>query len=469
MKKLFLTIVTIVLFVLVLPILFVQGQNQQPSGKFRRVPRAIPNQYVVVLKENTARSNVASIADELASVHGGVRNHIYRYALKGFSVQLPEAAAIALSQDPRVEFVEEDSEVSIDTTQFNPPNWGLDRIDQRDRPLNDKYKYSNTGANVNVYVMDSGIRPTHVDFGGRAFIGVDFVSDGQNGNDCNGHGTHVAGIVGGSTYGVAKEVRIYAVRVLDCNGVGFVSRTIRGIDWITADVTINNKRPAVANMSLGGGPSDAQEAAVRESIASGVTYVVSAGNSNMDASTQSPARVTQALTIGASTRSDEMTGFSNSGPLVDLFAPGLDITSAWYTSDTASNILPGTSQAAPHVAGVAAIYLQTNRRASPSTVSESIIYNASIGKLRFLRGGSPDRLLYSPPPQFSNYSLSLNGTNAYVSVPNSSSLNVTGPVTVEAWIKTNSPTAQQGIIERYGATGIGTDGGYALRLSGGYL
>ncbi len=300
MKRVSALFITLILSVLTLSPILAQGQGRASQAKFRRSEKAILNQYVVVLKDSIAQDDIATVAKELARIHGGKIKHVYEHALKGFALRLPEAAAVALSQDPRVEYVQEDAEVSIVATQYSPPT-GLDRIDQRNLPLDGSYNYNSTGAGVNVYVIDSGIRPTHQDFGGRASIAADFVGDGQNGNDCFGHGTHVAGTIGGSTYGVAKSARIYAVRVLDCGGNGSFSSVIGGVDWVTA----YHASPAVANMSLGGGAYDPLDTAIRNSIASGVTYSIAAGNSNDNASNYSPARVAEAITVGATDPSND--------------------------------------------------------------------------------------------------------------------------------------------------------------------
>ena len=302
---------------------------------------------------------------------------------------MSDEQTVALSDDPRVKFVEEDSVMWATTTQSNPP-WGLDRIGQRDLPLNQTYSYTTTGSGVNAYIIDTGIRTTHTQFGGRASVGFDAVGDGQNGNDCNGHGTHVSGTVGGSTFGVAKAVRLFAVRVLSCSGSGSNAGVIAGVDWVTA----HRVRPAVANMSLGGGASAALDTAVRNSIASGVTYAIAAGNSNVNAANSSPARVGEAITVGATTMTDARSSFSNFGSVVDIFAPGSAILSAWRTSDTATNTISGTSMATPHVAGVAARFLQSNPTASPAAVRNELVAQATLNHLSGIPTGTANRLLF---------------------------------------------------------------------------
>ena len=351
--------------------------------------RAVPGEYIVVFKNEV--QDPATLAQTLVRAHGAVHRFTYTHAIKGFAAAMNEAAATALARNPQVAYVEQDQVMQAVTTETNA-TWGLDRIDQRALPLSGTYSYTPSGAGVTAYIIDTGIRFDHAEFGGRAVAGIDEVTAGGSAVDCNGHGTHVSGTVGGTTYGVAKSVRLVAVRVLDCSGSGTTSGVIAGIDWVTA----NHATPAVANMSLGGGASSSLDDAVRQSIASGVTYAIAAGNSNADACSSSPSRVTEALTVGATTSTDARASYSNYGTCLDIFAPGSSITSAWYTSTTATNTISGTSMATPHVTGTAALYLETNPSASPSAVADAIIAAATTGVVTGAGTGSPNRLLYSP-------------------------------------------------------------------------
>ena len=394
-KAFFAAAASLVCLVMLTPIAAQQPDSRSSSSRFhRKGDRAIQNHYIVVLdRDSTGRNgDVVANAMETASIMpewAGTVTYRFNYAINGFAALMTEEQALSVSDDPRVAFVEEDSMVEALITQNNPP-WGLDRIGQRDLPLNATYSYTTTGAGVNAYIIDTGVRRTHTQFGGRAFVGFDAVGDGRNTDDCNGHGTHVAGTVGGSTFGVAKGVRLFAVRVLNCNGSGSTSGVIAGVDWVTA----NHIDPAVANMSLGGGVSAALDNAVRNSIAAGVTYAVAAGNSNANAGNQSPARVTEAITVGASTRTDARASFSNFGSVVDIFAPGAAILSAGITSNTATATLSGTSMASPHVAGVVARFLQASPNATPAQARNELVAVATLNHLSGLPAGTANRLLF---------------------------------------------------------------------------
>ncbi|KGN31317.1 peptidase S8 [Knoellia sinensis KCTC 19936] len=348
------------------------------------------DRYIVVMNKNANASSQSSAKNQARS-NGAQITHNYSAALDGFAAKLPAQALNGLRNNPNVAFIEPDLPVRATDTQ-SPATWGLDRIDQRDLPLNNSYTYTQSGAGVTAYIIDTGIRTGHAEFSGRAVSGYSAINDGRGSDDCNGHGTHVAGTVGGETYGVAQDVRLVAVRVLDCQGSGSNSGVIAGVDWVTQNHTAGS--PAVANMSLGGGVSSALDSAVSNSIADGVTYALAAGNdSGANACNGSPGRVAAGLTIGSSTNTDARSSFSNIGSCLDLFAPGSNITSAWHTSNSATNTISGTSMATPHVAGAAALLLQATPSASPASIASTLVANSTTGKLSNIGTGSPNRLL----------------------------------------------------------------------------
>lgn len=400
-----------------------------------------PNQssesYIVVLKSSqvaAASAKLAANANVSISSKAVVANllsdmsreyelpearMVFSKALQGGVYDMTGDEAAELSLNPNVAYIERDQIITINATTQSNATWGLDRIDQSSLPLNQTYNYEGNGTGVNVYVIDTGVRNTHEQFGGRAVSGFDFVDNDSDSSDCNGHGTHVAGTIAGSSYGVAKGAKVFGVRVLDCEGSGSISGVIAGVEWVTTQ----HKKPAVANMSLGGGASQALDDAVKASIKAGVTYAVAAGNSNVTACNSSPARVADAITVGSSTSSDARSDFSNFGTCVSVFAPGSDITSAWYNSNSATKKISGTSMASPHVAGVAALYLAANATATPAQVKAALLAGSVSGKVSDVKG-SPNLLINTsfllasqppPPPPGTNQlqnGVALNGVSS---------------------------------------------------------
>lgn len=362
----------------------------------------IAGHYIVVFKSRV--SDVPKQAQALAKAHGGRVGHVYSHAIKGFSAWLPDAAVSALRANPNVDYVEQDQTVSLQETAqpvsetLDSTGWGIDRIDQVTRPLNFIYSYNYLGAGVTAYIIDTGTYAGHSEFAGRVQPGHNVAPDANgvinssNTSDCNGHGTHVAGTVGGTVFGVAKGVSLVPVRVLDCAGSGTSSGVVAGVDWVAASTA----RPAVANMSLGmSAVSTAVNSAVAGAVRNGVTMVVAAGNSNTDACRTSPASEPSAITVGATDRNDVRASYSNYGSCLDLFAPGSSITSAWYTGPTALATLNGTSMASPHVAGVAALALAANPAATPADVAAFVRNTASANQLSSIGRGSANLLVYS--------------------------------------------------------------------------
>lgn len=357
-------------------------------------PTAVHGSYLVTLKRTAGFTASSGAGKALVERYGGTVRRTFRAALNGYTAHLTAAQAARLAADPAVAAVEQDQRVHLaDTTQSDAP-WGLDRIDQAGLPLSGTYTYPDSaGGGVTAYVIDTGVRITHSQLSGRAVYGYDEVENDTTAQDGNGHGTHVATTIAGSTYGVAKKAKIVAVRVLDANGSGTTAGVVAGVDWVTA----HHSGPSVANLSLGGSASTTLDTAVRNSIAGGVTYAIAAGNSNANASSYSPARVTEALTVGATTGSDARASYSNYGSVLDLFAPGSSITAGWNTSDTATNTISGTSMATPHVAGAAAVYLSGHTSATPAQVATALVGGATPGVLSGVGSGSPNKLLKLVP------------------------------------------------------------------------
>ena len=362
------------------------GENSGAPAPASADNLSAAKRYIVVLKDGPQAG--PAMANAVAQAQGVTPVLVYQVVLPGFVATLDGAKLEALRNDPRVSYIEEDQVVTIATTQTPTPNWGLDRIDQLNLPLNNSYTYNRTGAGVHFYGLDTGILGTHVDLAGRMGNGFDAIGGGTT--DCHGHGTHTATTAAGTTYGVAKGMTVHPVRVLNCAGSGTTAQVIAGIDWVTQ----NRILPAVANMSIGGPVSAAENQAVAASVASGVVYTVSAGNSSTLACNQSPASEPSALTTAASNKMDKKASFSNFGTCVDLFAPGVNIVAGYIGSNTATASLSGTSMAAPHVAGVAGLYLEANPTHTPAQVSSAILANATPNKIGNPGAGTPNKLLY---------------------------------------------------------------------------
>ncbi|WP_236788941.1 S8 family peptidase [Amycolatopsis sp. GM8] len=364
------------------------AQAQEGQIRDANTAGAVSGSYIVVLKK---AGIVNTLSQTLAGRYDTSILHTFDSALHGFSIHATEREAKRMAADSNVAFVVQNHVFHVSDTQDNPPSWGLDRIDQHDRPLDSSYTYSTAASNVTAYVIDTGVRATHETFGGRVSGGHDFIDNDDDPTDENGHGTHVAGTIGGSEYGVAKGVKIVPVRVLDADGSGTTEQVVAGINWVAQ----NASGPSVANMSLGGTADDALDQAVAGAIAKGVTFAVAAGNSSADASGYSPARVPTAITVAASDRTDRQASFSNYGSDVDLYAPGVNITSSWGTGDTATNTISGTSMATPHVTGAAALYLADHPDATPAEVSDALTAAATTDKISNATAGTPNKLLYT--------------------------------------------------------------------------
>ncbi len=411
-------------------------------------PNKIANHYVVVLKDGasiTSSQNVRTAAAQLAKTYGGKVGFTYTTALHGFSVEMSEAQAKSLATNPNVAYMQQDKIARISDVQASPV-WGLNRIDQRNLPLDTSYTYPTTAGNVTAYIIDTGVRISHSEFGGRAVNGYDFIDNDAVANDCNGHGTHVAGTVGGAKYGVAKGVKLVGVRVLNCQGTGSYAAIIKGVDWVTANAT----GLSVANMSLGGGKDTALNNAVANSISRGVTYAIAAGNDGANACNVSPASLPAAITVGATDSSDNRVSnnvwTSNYGSCLDIFAPGNAVTSSYYTSDTATTSMSGTSMATPHVAGAAALVRSLHPTYTPQQVRDYLVANATSNLVKNPGTGSPNKLLFvmqsdttTPPPVDPPACGPFSNSNNYTI---SDLQTVVSPLTVAGCTGNGSTTAQ---------------------------
>ncbi|HZM78882.1 MAG TPA: S8 family peptidase [Candidatus Limnocylindrales bacterium] len=416
-------------------------------------PTAITGSYIVVLNDVVAAADVSTSAVGLASQYGATVKETWQDALKGFHANMSASQARKMAADPSVKYVEQDQVYTIQGTQSPTPSWGLDRIDQRALPLNNSFTFpDHQGAGVTAYIIDTGVRVTHQDFGGRATWGTNTTGDGNN-TDCNGHGSHVASTVGGNAFGVAKRVSIVAVKVLNCGGSGTTAGVNSGINFATQQHTTG---AAVANMSLGGGFSQSQNDAVTASINDGITYAIAAGNSNANACNSSPASTPAAITLGATGQNDARASFSNFGTCLDLFTPGVGITGAWMTSDTATNTISGTSMASPHAAGIAALIKASNPSFTPQQVRDRMVADATSGVVGNPGTGSPNLLGFVPggttnPPTVV-FEDTFETATGWVTNPNGTDTAITG-----AWVVGNPDQTTSGITLQLGTTVSGVN------------
>lgn len=423
---------------------------------------AISGSYIVVLNDVVAASDVNASANGLANRYGATVRTTWQDALKGFHANMSVGQARRLAADPSVKYVEQDQVVTIADTQSPTPSWGLDRIDQRNLPLNNSYTFPNRGENVTAYIIDTGIRITHQDFGGRAVWGTNTTGDGNN-TDCHGHGSHVASTTGGTSFGVAKAVRLMAVKVLNCSGSGSNTGVISGINFVTSNHTTGM---AVANMSLGGGFSQAENDAVTASINDGVTYAIAAGNSNANACNFSPASTPAAITLGATDINDARASFSNFGTCLDLFTPGVSITAAWATSDTATNTISGTSMASPHAAGIAALIKAANPSFTPQQVRDRMVADATANVVTNPGTGSPNRLGFvangtPPPPPTVVFEDTFETATGWTTNPNGTDTAITG-----MWERGDPEATTSGVALQLGNTVSGVNDLVTARLAG---